>query len=145
MRVPARSPRVPFAPSPLRPSSFCAWRLALGGGWRSNDDTFSLLYLAPLALHTLPECEVEHVLDALARLGTALNKLCTDLLCDDGALFGGDRSETLCGEHALCVLVGTEINLGGHQQERGAFAEVRNLGVPLFNAKEKRESTDERV
>lgn len=112
----------------------------LGGRWRSNDHTFPLLYLPPFALHTLPECEVEHVLDALARLGTALDELCADLLCDDGALFGGDRSEALCGEHALCVLVCTEINLGGHQQERGAFAEVRNLGVPLCN-----ESTDESV
>ena len=103
----------------------------LGRGRRSNDHTFPLLYLPPLALHTLPECLVEHVLDTLARLGAALNVLCADLLCDDGALFGGNRREALCGEHALCVLVGTEVNLGGHKQERGPLAEVRNLGVPL--------------
>jgi hypothetical protein len=107
----------------------------------SNDYTFPLLYLPPLALHTLPESKVEHVFDALARLGAALNVLCADLLCDGGALFGRNGRLTLCGEHALCVFVGTQVNLRPHQQKRGPLAEVCDLRVPLSSpVQDKRDS-----
>lgn len=122
----------PGPPSSVGNGSFAPSPLSRLFGWATSDDyTLPLLYLPPLALHTLPEGEVEDILDTFARLSAALNVLCANLLCDGSALFGRNGRESLCREHALCVLVGTQINLGPHQQKRGPLTEVVDLRMPL--------------
>lgn len=101
-------------------------------GTKSDHDTPPLpCDLPPLGLRALPQGERKHLLHITPRLRGALDILGTDFTCDLRALLGRDGCLTLCAKQASRIVVTTEIRLGRNEDERRAFAEMGDLGVPL--------------
>ena len=87
--------------------------------------------LAPASLHTFLESEVKHVFDAHACLGGALYILCPNFLCYTCTLFWRDGRLALRAEHPARLVIGSQVGLGGDENERSALAKVGDLWIPL--------------
>jgi hypothetical protein len=49
------------------------------------------------------------------------------------ALLWGYGGEPLCLEEFNACSLGAEVGLQAHQDDRGGWAEMKDLGIPLFN------------
>ena len=98
----------------------------------SCDDAPSLLYdLPPLSPHALLQREVEYFLDIVSRLCRTLDVFRADLARNHCPLLCRDGDLTLSVEHPSCLLVSTQVRLCCNEDERHAFAEVRDFRMPL--------------
>ena len=87
--------------------------------------------LAPLALDALLKREVEDLLHADAEFRGALDIFRADLARNHCPLLCRDGDLTLSVEHPSCLLVSTQVRLCCNEDERHAFAEVRDFRMPL--------------
>lgn len=89
-------------------------------------------HLAPLPLHTLPQCQCKDLLHTDSSLGRAFSVLCPNISRYCLPLLGRDWPHALCIEHPLRLLVSPQIRLRGNKHQGCSLAKMRNFGVPLL-------------
>jgi hypothetical protein len=102
----------------------------------SYHNTSSLLHLLPpFDPQALLECRVEDIVHALTRLGAAFHVFCADLFRDSLPLFRGHGGLSLRTEHAARLFIFSKVDFGPYEEKWRPFAEMRDLGIPLFAEK----------